>query len=232
MIFFAVQQKVLAQRPFCKVHKYINLKNCNFYNSLAFLQNFTICYGSDTQGKQGAPRAGALCWHRCRLVLCNLCQWVLFALLYCCFPPPTISFWFIWMNSEWGQFHPAMCSQLCQLCQLGFSPRLPVAIFLANLAPLHLVAELIYLRLVGGSENGNLLCHEGTLLALYRLLQLRHLDDTILFVQFFRLVKSGYVFLCFPLVSHITYFSVLLTSYKEIKSGGSNQWCVFNSVQP
>lgn len=62
-------------------------------------------------------------------------------------------------------------------------------------------------KLVGGAGNGNLPCRVGTpRLLLYRLLQLRSLDDTIIFVLFLdRLVKikAACVFLYFSLVPNV-----------------------------
>lgn len=59
-------------------------------------------------------------------------------------------------------------------------------------------------KLVGGAGNGNLPCHVGTpQLLLYRLLQLRSLDDTIIFVLFLDglvKIKAACVFLYFSLV--------------------------------
>lgn len=62
-------------------------------------------------------------------------------------------------------------------------------------------------KLVGGAGNGNLPCHVGTpQLLLYRLLQLRSLDDTIIFVLFLDglvKIKAACVFLYFSLVLNV-----------------------------
>ena len=93
---FAVQQKVIAQSPFCKkVQKYVSFRNDHFYNSLVFLQKFTICSGSDI-GIYRASKETRETWLCVGFVVglfCTACVGgFIFALVDRCFSPPTISF--------------------------------------------------------------------------------------------------------------------------------------------